>query len=426
MKTESLSADNSRTLALHGGHPGIVDPPDSMLHGPAEIGEEEIQAVTEVLRGKTLFRFGRSLEESPTAQFEELFRNLTGSPYVMAVNSGTSALICAMVGLGISSGDEVIIPAYTYIATAAAVLSRGAIPVIAEIDESLTLDPADVERKVTPRTRAIVPVHMRGTPCRMDELLDLARRHELQVLEDTAQANGGTYRGRPLGSLGHAGAFSLQEFKIVTAGEGGVFVTADREIFERGACFHDSAYTFWKLHHDELQIDAFLGENYRLSELNGALALVQLRKRDTILKRTRALKHRLLSRIGDLDRIGFQDIPDTEGDCGICLTLLADSHQRAKRISEALSAEGATAGTILSGVLPDRHIFCYWDYVLNKRTPDRTGYPWGLSNIQYDPEMCPATLDILKRTITLPISQRMSDAHIDSLACCIRKVVDQV
>ena len=426
MPSDSSSVRTQETLALHGGEPAGVDRPETLAHGPAEIGDEEIAAVTEVLRSRNLFRFGRPPEESPTARFEKLFGEMTEVPHVLAVNSGTSALICAMVGLGVSTGDEVIIPAYTYIATPAAVLSRGAVPVIAEIDESLTMDPADVEAKITPRTRAIVPVHMRGTPCRMQELLDVARRHNLQVLEDVAQANGGAYRGRPLGSFGDAAGFSLQQFKIITAGEGGAFVAREREVYERGACFHDSAYTFWLEHHKQLHIDAFLGENYRMSELNGALALVQLRKRDRILQRTRAAKRRIMEQVGDLENIGFQDVPDPDGDCGIGLVMLAESDDRARRISEALSAENITAGTVLSGVMPDRHIFCYWDYIIDKRTPDRTGYPWNHSDLAYDREMCPKTLDVLGRTISLPLSQTMSDAHVDSIARSIRKVLAQV
>jgi 8-amino-3,8-dideoxy-alpha-D-manno-octulosonate transaminase len=179
--------------------PVIVDPPASYFLGPQEIGDEEIAMVTQALRSKNLFRYLKSEEDSFTFRFEKEFRKATGVEHALAVNSGTSALICALVGLGVSSGDEVIVPAYTYIATAAAVMAVRGIPVIAEIDNSLTLDPADVERKITPRTKAIIPVHMRGTPSRMDEIMKIAQKHNLVVIEDCAQANGGTYKGKPLG-----------------------------------------------------------------------------------------------------------------------------------------------------------------------------------------------------------------------------------
>src|ERR1700733_12571441 len=220
--------------------PCVVDKPESYHLGPQEIGEEEIALVTDALQSKNLFRYLKPAEQSYSARFENEFRDAVQVRHVLAVNSGTSALICGLVGLGVSSGDEVIVPAYTYVASAASVLAVRGIPVIAEIDESLTLDPADVEKKITPRTKAIIPVHMRGTPSRMDELMAIAKKHGLKVLEDCAQCNGGLYKGKPVGSLGDAGAFSLQQFKIITAGEGGAFVTNDKTAFDRGGCYHDA------------------------------------------------------------------------------------------------------------------------------------------------------------------------------------------
>jgi 8-amino-3,8-dideoxy-alpha-D-manno-octulosonate transaminase len=280
-----------------GDKPCVVDKPASYHIGPQEIGEEEIELVTAALRRQDLFRFFKKPGESYTGQFEEEFRELTQVRYALAVNSGTSALICGLVGIGVGSGDEVIVPAYTYIATAAAVLAVRAIPVIAEIDESLTLDPADVEKKISPRTKAIIPVHMRGTPSRMDEIMAIAKKHGLKVLEDCAQCNGGIYKGRPVGSIGDAGAFSLQQFKIITAGEGGAIVTNDKLTFDRAGCYHDAAFSFWMQDVPDMRlgIPPFLGENYRMSELNGALALAQVRKRERILAQTRAIKRRMLA-----------------------------------------------------------------------------------------------------------------------------------
>jgi len=413
-------------LAIEGGTPCVVDPPDSGFHGPAEIGDEEINAVTEVLRTRNLFRYGRSADSSPTAKFEVQFAAMTKVEHALAVNSGTGALICALVGLGVSSGDEVIVPAYTYIATAAAVLARGAFPVLAEVDESLTLDPADVERKITPRTRAIIPVHMRGTPCRMKELLAIARRHKLMVMEDCAQANGGSYGGKPLGSWGDAGAFSLQQYKIITAGEGGAFVTNNKQYFDRGACYHDSAYAFWKQGTKQLSIEPFLGENYRMNEMNGALALAQLGKRDRILSRCRQIKRRLVATVNELPGVTLQDVPDPEGDCGISLVMFMPDTATAKQFAKCLRAEGASAGSIFDEGIPDRHIYYHWDYVLEKRTPDRNGYPWTGTQppcqVEYDKNQCPRTIELLSRCVMLYITQRMSDSHVESVALALRKV----
>lgn len=412
--------------------PCVVDKPASYHIGPQEIGEEEIALVTDALRSKNLFRYLKPVEDSYTARFENEFREVTGVKHVLAVNSGTSAIICGLVGLGVSSGDEVIIPAYTYIATAAAILAVRAIPVVAEIDDSLTLDPADVEKKITPRTKAIIPVHMRGTPSRMDELVAIARKHGLKVLEDCAQCNGGNYKGRPVGSIGDAGAFSLQQFKIITAGEGGAFVTNDKTIFDRGGCYHDAAFSFW-MEADptsRLTIPTFVGENYRLSDLNGALVLAQLRKRDRILGQLRAIKKRMLAHLDGIKNIKLQEQPDPAGDCGISLVFFVESAERARRVAEALRKEGMAAGSVFDKGIPDRHIYYHWDYVLEKRSSDVYGQPWTDTarpcQVNYDKDMCPRSVDILGRCVVIPLTQVMSDAHVESCGVAFRKVLARV
>jgi dTDP-4-amino-4,6-dideoxygalactose transaminase len=265
---------------------------------------------------------------------------------------------------------------------------------------------------------------MRGTPCRMNELLAVAKKHEVKVLEDCAQANGASYKGKPVGSIGDAGAFSLQHFKVITAGEGGAFTTNDDVTFQRGACYHDSAYAFWKSR--DWQIEPFLGENYRLSELNGALALAQLQKRDRILSRLRAIKNRIWDAIGDLPGVDFQDVPDRDGDCAVSIVLILESPARARKFAEAVRAEGGAAGSMFDQGFPDRHIFYHWDYVLNKRTPDAYGYPWRdparPCSVEYTKDMCPQSLDWLNRSVAFPLTQTMSDAHVESLIRAIRKV----
>lgn len=419
------AATGGEELAIHGGPAAVKAPkPASYLHGPLEIGEEEIQAVTAVLRSQNLFRFFKNDADSPTSQFEHLFAEKTGARYVLALNSGTSALIAGLVGLGVSSGDEVLVPAYTYIATAAAVLAVRAIPVIVEIDNSLGMDPADAARKITPRTKAMIPVHMRGVPCRMDELMSLARKHGLKVLEDCAQANGGSYRGQPLGTLGDAGEFSLQHFKIITAGEGGAIITNDSVIHQRAACYHDSAYTFWK--QQEWNIKPFLGENYRMSELNGALALEQLKKRDRILTRLRTIKQILVEAAAGLPGITLQDVPDALGDCSTSLVFFTDSAACTRSFAEALRAEGMAAGSIFDKTIPDRHIFYYWDYIMDKRSPDIYGYPWNDPSrpcqVSYSRDMCPQTIAWLNRAVFIPLTQVMTDDHVRDCAKALAKV----
>jgi len=392
------------------------------LQGTTEIGEAEIAAVTAALRRQKLFRFLNSAEVSESAQLEARYRQWCGTAYALALGGGgTGSLICGLVGLGIGSGDEVIVPGYTYIATAAACLILGAIPVVAEINESLTLDPADLERKITPFTKAIIPVHMRGTPCDMDAIMAVARRHGLKVLEDCAQANGGTYKGRVLGSIGDAGAFSLQHYKVITAGEGGIVTTNDETIYRRAAVRHDSALQFWRA--DE-NWESFAGENMRMSEVHAALGLAQFGRMPGILQRCRQVKRALRERTRDLAGIRQQPLPCADGDCGIAFNFFLREGTAARQFSEQLTAAGVPNATIYNKQIPDRHIYNAWDYVMEKRTSDPTGWPWTAAHrpIEYRQDMLPATLDILGRCVSIGLSQHWTEQHIAAAADAIRRV----
>lgn len=418
-----MAVEKTGLLAIDGGSPVRTKPLPSSLHGIEEVGEAEIAAVTEVLRRKKIFRFLLSDEDSYASRFEAAYREFTGAKYALAVTGGTTALVTALVGLGISTGDEVIIPAYTYIATAAAVLTVGAIPVIAEVDDTLTLDPADFEQKITPLTRCVIPVHMRGLPSQMEEIMAVARRHNLLVLEDVAQANGGEYRGRKLGAIGDAGVFSFQHYKVITSGEGGMVITDSPEVYRRATCKHDSAIRFWK---EEEDWEPFAGENARMCELRAALGYVQFGRMAGILRRTRETKQRILAQIADAPGVKPVRSADAEGDCGIVLALYLPSGDEARRFSRALRAEGIGNGTVYNKEIPDRHIYKYWDYVMNKWSADRTGYPWVApyyqGQVEYHPDMCPRTLEHLGRVITIGLSQAWTPQDADDVALAVNKV----
>ncbi|MBI4024633.1 MAG: DegT/DnrJ/EryC1/StrS family aminotransferase [Verrucomicrobia bacterium] len=415
----------SGKLAVHGGVPVRKTPVPSFPHGTSEIGEREIRAVVKVLRRKTIFRFLNQPEVSESARLEAAYRKYTGCKHALAIGSGgTTALVSALVGLGVGAGDEVILPGYTYIATAAACIVVNAVPVICEVDHSLTMDPRDLEKKITRHTRAIIPVHMRGTPCRMRKILAVARRHKLKVLEDVAQANGGSYRGAKLGALGDAGAFSFQHYKIITSGEGGMVITNDKTVYQRACLAHDSAMVFWS--RGENWLRPFAGENYRMCELRAALGLVQFGRLDWILNRCRAVKRRIVEGIGDLPHIRLQDVPDPDGDCGISLVFYLPDSKRAQTFSEALKREGVPNGTMFNQGIPDRHIYCHWEYVMNKWSRDRLGLPWNRAiykgNVRYSRDMCPNTLHWLGRAIALHLHQRLTVRDADDIVRAIRKV----
>jgi dTDP-4-amino-4,6-dideoxygalactose transaminase len=387
----------------------------------ARFGQTERAALLQALENENLFRYLRE-DESQVRVFERRFAEIIGSPHCLAVSSGTAALVCGLIGLGIGPGDEVIIPGYTYISSAAAVINVRAVPVIAEVDESLTLDPEDVRRKITPQTRAIMAVHMRGIPSRMDALMEIAREHRLLVIEDTAQACGGSYRGQRLGTLGDVGCFSLQHYKIITTGEGGAIVTSDRSVFGRAVMYHDAGRPYWEGYEGEV----IPGVNYRMSELAGAIGRAQVEQLDAILERSRRAKRRILDSIAGVPGLTLQDVPDPAGECGIVLVMFLSNGDEAKRFGAALKAEGCPCGTMYTGQFPDRHIYAYWDHILAKKGYSPNDNPWTHphyhGSVEYSRDMCPRTLDLLGRAVAMPISDHVTDEEADQRAAAIRKV----
>ncbi len=426
--------ETQELLARDGGEKVIADPIPSFGGGVGAdcIDEEEIEAIAAVLRSKALFRHNPN---SQARAFEQEANAVLGVQNSLMLNSGTSGLICALFGLGIGPGDEVIVPAYTYIATAAAVVAVGAVPIIAEIDTSLGLDPIDVERKITPRTKAIVPVYMQGVPGRIFSLLEVAQKHGLKVVEDCAQCIGGRYFGKMVGTFGDVGEWSFNYFKILTCGEGGLLFTNDYNVYERACFASDPALPMWMK--DEKGRTSwhtlpFSANCYRPSEIMGAMARVQLRKLDSILAHTRSLKSAFLDEVqqgGEPRGFALQHVDDPEGDCGISGAVICHTTDLAKRYLEALKAEGLSCGTAHNAGFPDRHIYRYWDSVLQKASPHPTGYPWNDPNYlakggdaQYDTEMCPQSLDILNRSLRFGFNMRMTTEHARLMGRAIAKV----
>lgn len=323
------------------------------MPGPGwfRIDDSELVLVTDVLTTKEIsrYRFGGTLDApSKVYTFEREFARIFACPYCIGMNSATSALLSALVASDVGPGDEVIVPGYTFIATIAAVIHAGAIPVLGEINETLTLDPRDVARKITPRTRAILPVHMLGRPCDMAALTALAERHELLVIEDAAQACGGSFAGRRLGTWGDAGAFSLNGTKVITGGDGGVLLTSSEELYRRAFAFHDHGSAPLRL--GVTDHGPHLGLNFRMPELVGAMALAQLHKLDTILDTLRVKHAMLADALGEIPGVCLAPSNDLAGDCTTTLAMTFELPERAQQVASAL-------GTITLDVSP-RHV--YW------------------------------------------------------------------
>ena len=415
---------NSR-LAIDGGTPVIVDPLPTGVSGPSIIGDEEIEAVTSVLRSQELFRYPK--DKSEAAKFEAEAAEHLGVEYALMVNSGTSALICALTGVGVGPGDEVVVPGYTYISTAAAVMATGAVPVIAEIDESLGLDPQDLERKITPYTKAVVPVHMRGVPARLDEILAVARAHGLKVIEDCCQCVGGSYKGQGVGTYGDVGAWSLNYYKTISSGEGGLVYTNDRDIYERACFAGDPGLPMWTASEDvEWQNDPFPRQTYRPSEVLAAIARVQLSKLEDILEHQRSLKQAFVDGLEEAKGFRLQHVDDPSGDTGVSASVIVHDKELAIGYAHALQAEGVEVATVYNDGFPDRHIYTYWDSILEKRSHHPSGYPWKdpsyKGNVEYSKDMCPQTLDILGRSLRVDFNMNMTVEHARLMAQALNKV----
>lgn len=304
-------------------------------------GKEEKDAVMEVMESGYLFRYGS--ENDPkflhkVSTLETEFARYSGANYALATSSGTSSLLTSLLALGLKPGDEVIVPAYTFVATYSSCIFAGLIPVLAEIDESLSLDPEDIEHRITPRTKAIIPVHMLGNPCNMDRIMEIARKHNLWVLEDSCQATGASYKGKKTGTIGDMGAFSLNIFKTINSGDGGLVTVNSQELYERAFGIHDQGH---KPNRFGVEVGArsILGLNFRMNEITAAVALAQLRKIDKMIATLREKRAKFKSMVSGVEGFKFRVLNDPEGDCGTLCTVIFDTRELAVKVSKALGSK---------------------------------------------------------------------------------------
>jgi len=377
--------------------PGRTSGPGMQL-----IDEEEKRELLEVLEGGYLYRYGspdNPAFKAKVYQLEQQVSKLVGVPYAVAMNSGTSALQVALSGLGIGPGDEVIVPGYTFIASISSIIYARAIPILAEVDRTLNLDPQDVRAKITPRTKAIMAVHMLGNPARLDELKAIADEHGLVLIEDCAQAFGASYKGRRVGSIGHAGTYSFNIFKTITAGDGGMVVTSDEAAYRRFFGLHDQGHSPLRMG-VEVGQRPFVGQDFRMTEITAAILLAQLRKLDSILARLRANKRRFKEGIADLPGLEFRELPDPDGELATLLTVFLPSEEIARNIARKLGTK----------VVADSgwHVYSNMEQILEKRTVTPEGCPFTCpyykgGEVKYWKGMLPQTDALLVRAINIGI-----------------------
>jgi 8-amino-3,8-dideoxy-alpha-D-manno-octulosonate transaminase len=388
------------------------------MPGYEVFGEEERKAINDLFdaNGGVLFAHGfDALRKGvyKVREFEAAAAKRFAVAHAQAVSSGTAALRVALAALGIGRGDDVIIPAFTFVATAEAVIQTGASLVVVDVDESLNIDPNAIEAAITSATRAIIAVHMLGAPADMEAIGRIARRHGLKVIEDAAQAVGASYGGRYLGTIGDAGCFSFDAGKVMITGEGGMVVTHDYGTFEKARAYHDHGHEYSTTVGRGEEGAIGEGFNYRMTELQGAIGIVQLGKLDSIVNAQRQNKAKLTALIGELGIRGRR-INDEAGELGDAVVMFFDDRQTSARFLAGLKREGLGTKNV-----PDAmrwHFAKHWSHMFEK-------YGWYRDSYRTQWQR---SADILECAIALPVMVKMDDARISLIGEKLQKIVREV
>ena len=380
------------------------------------IGEEEKKEILEVLSCGVLGRYGFDVERNGSYKvrdFEDEFANYCGVDYSLAVSSGTAALKIALVALGIGKGDEVITQGFTFVATWEAILDVGAVPVFAEIDDTFCLDPEDLIKKISPKTKAIIPVHMCGAQARIKEIVNIGNNNNIFVIEDTAQACGGRLEDGFLGTFGDVGIFSFDYVKSITTGEGGMLITNNKEVMMRASEYHDHGREY-KSNTHRGKAAKYFGFNYRMNELQGALGLAQLKKLNSIIQKQQENKNRVKSILNNIDGVSFRKILYEEGDISSFVILICENTV----IKENLISRFKNIGVHTLDYVDDVwHYFMGWDALRDKKQMyDNFNQLNGIDQNNYSKNSLPKSTDIMKRSLTIRIHMYMDD-EIDKISC---------
>jgi 8-amino-3,8-dideoxy-alpha-D-manno-octulosonate transaminase len=385
-------------------------------------GNEERKEVNDVMETGILMRYGFDAQRKGIWKSKELeteICNYFGCEYAQLVSSGTAALTTAMVAMGIGYGDEVIIPSFTFVASFEAILSVGAIPVLTNVDESLTLDPIAVEKNITAKTKMIMPVHMCGSMGYMDELKAICEKHNLILLEDACQSIGGTYKGKRLGTIGHAGTFSFDFVKMMTCGEGGVVLTNDKSIFIKSDGYSDHG-------HDHAGVDRgadlhpFIGYNFRISELHAAVGLAQIRRLDKVLAVQRKRQQLLKEALQNVNGLTFRIVPDEAGDSASFLSFFFETEAQTQKFV-AMCGEAKVPG-IFYWYNNNWHYIRKWDHLknailLNKYPPETIERLKEIVNQPF-----PQSDAVMSRCVSTPINLSWTDEQFAERCALLQKL----
>ena len=434
MTVSAATHEHANRLAIEGGEPVRTKPLPWELPGAHWIGEEELELVSRVVRAQSPFRFYGPDLQHMVDTLEKEWCAAFGHKHALGVSSGTAALTIAMSALDIGPGDEVLVPGYLWVSCVAAVVRAGAIPKLVDVDDCFTLDPADVERKIGPHTRAALMVHMSGAPGRVADVARICRERGIALIEDCAQTAGASQNGKAVGTFGDIGIFSFQLNKNMTSGDGGMVVTERDDLFRRIVALHDLGYP----RNEKGRLDTsdescqLWGVGARMSELTGAMCLAQMRKLPQITGNMRSSKWRIRNALADLPGLGFRNVPDPSGDTGPFMLMTLKDEATARRFVDALRAEGIAGPAGSLACLAMREWGMHWysniPSLVHKRSDSRDGFPWTHpsnafgESYSYAAGALPHCDDLHARGALLTIASTLTTEDEDDIIAAVRKV----
>ncbi len=389
-------------------------------------GAEERKEVMDVLETGALFRYNHEEMRQghwKARELEEEVEIFTGAKFAHAVSSGSTAVATALAAAGIGHGDEVIVPPFTYIATIEAVIFAGALPVFAEIDENLCLSAEGIEKAITPKTKAVLLVHMVGAAADMDAIMPVINKHKLTLVEDAGQALGAFYKGKSVGLFGKTGAFSFDFFKITTAGEGGLFITNDEKAYKLADSFSDHGHDHVG-NNRGMEKHPILGFNYRISELHAAVGLAQMRKINELRDRKRANKAYMKAKLSQISEITFRPMPDPDGDSGTFLNFFLPTTAMAKKVMKEFANHDV--GGCNYWYTNMYHFINQWDHLKKLRSAAPLAIHHFGAPQDYNKLELPKSQEVIGRLISLGIRATWTEEEMDKQADEMIQIIKRV
>jgi 8-amino-3,8-dideoxy-alpha-D-manno-octulosonate transaminase len=386
------------------------------MPGTELFGAEERKEINDVLETGVLFRYNHDAQRNniwKAREFENEIKKITHAKYVHAVSSGSTAAACALAAAGVGAGDEVIVPPFTFIATIEAVLFAGALPVFAEIEETLCLSPEGIRAAITPKTKAVLLVHMCGGMARLDEIVALCKEKNITLVEDAGQAFGASYKGTYVGLFGKTGSYSFDFFKIATAGEGGIFVTNDEQCYKLADTYSDHGHDHIG-NNRGMENHPVVGFNYRISELHAAVGVAQTRRVPHIIQKNREHKAYLTKALSSIPGVSFATLPDPAGDSATFLNILLPDTDSAKRVVDEFNKTGVTGFNYW--FLNMYHFINQWNHLKDMKTAAKLpiqvlGAPQDYNNLHL-----PKSQEVVGRLISFVIRVTWTEEEMKTLA----------